>query len=283
MLTRRRVRRASQRLRERAEQQRRQHHQDDRRRDPRRRRRLRVHPRRGLLVEPLRVGQDRLLHQRRRLGQVRRADRIARPVVGARGLDQPGVHREVGVDPAEQLHHRLVGQPARRPGHRAGGVGDRLLVALPDVARLGARDEGRGRGGVGDRERGVELPGRERQRLGVVEDGGQRLLAVVDGGRRGERAGDHQRGQHDADGQDPARAWSTETTSAGARVLSATATRVARSTGAPTPQSRVPGLHHIRRAFRLSFRPASIIYKRILRVIRVTCGHSRPTGLPRVP
>src|SRR6185503_6168059 len=25
------------------------------------------------------------------------------------------------------------------------------------------------------------------------------------------------------------------------------------------------------------------IYKRILRVIRVTCGHSRPTGLPRVP
>ena len=204
MLTRRRVRRASQRLANDAEQQRRQHHQDDRRGNAGRRGGLGVDPRRGLLVEPLCIGQDRLLHQRRRLGQVRRADRVARPVVGARGLDQPGVHRELGVDAAEQLDHRLIGQPARRPGDRDGGVGDGLFVALPDVTGLCAGDEGRRRGGVGDRQRGVELSGGECQRLGVVEDCGQRLLAIVDGRRRGERAGDHQRGQHEADGQDAA-------------------------------------------------------------------------------
>ena len=278
MLTRRRVRRASQRFANDAEQQRCQHHQNDRRRDAGRRRGLRVHPRRGFLIEPLGVGQDGLLHQRRRLGQVGRADRIARPIVGARGLDQPGVDREIGVDPAEQLDQRLIGQPARRPGDRAGGVGDGLFVALPDVTRLGARDEGRRRGGVGDRQRGVELAGRECQRLGVLEDGGQRLLAVVDRGRRGKRAGDHQRGQHDADGQDPA----------GSRPEEPPA-RVRGSCRRPRRKwlgRRVRQLHsHVRAdlIFSATFPTRSQLYKRILRVIPVTCGHSRPTGLPRVP
>ena len=85
------------------------------------------------------------------------------------------------------------------------GVGDRLLVALPDVARFGAGDERGGRGGVGDRQLRVELSGGERQRLGVVENRGQRLLAVVDGRRCGKRAGDDQRGQDDADGENAAR------------------------------------------------------------------------------
>ena len=243
MLTRRRVRRASQRFANAPNNSVAEHHQDHRRRDAGGRGGLPVHPRRGLLVEPLGVGQDRLLHQRGRLGQIRRTDRIARAVVGARSFHQAGVDGEIGVDAAEQLDHRLIGQPARSPGDRARGVGDGLFVALPDVARLGAGDEGGRRGGVGDRQRGVELPGRERQRLGVLEDGGERLLAVVDRGRRGKRAGDHQRGQHDADGQDPARESSTGTTSAGAPVLSATATQVARSTGAPTPRSLVRGPH----------------------------------------
>src|SRR6185369_17472968 len=61
--------------------------------------------------------------------------------------------------------------------------------------------------------------------------------------------------------------WSTETTSVGALVLWATVTRVARSTGAPTPQSRVRGLHH---SYPIDAFPAMVpdhfqLYKRILR------------------
>ena len=71
-------------------------------------------------------------------------------------------------------------------GHRCGGVGDRLLIALPDGTWFGSRDERCRCGGIGDRQRGVELTRGERERLGVVEDGGQLGLAVVDRRRCGE-------------------------------------------------------------------------------------------------
>ena len=179
-------------------------HHDHRRRNPGGGGGLGVDPRRGLLVELLRVGQDLLLHQRRGFRQVRRTDRVAHPVVGSRRLDQPGVDGQPRVDPAEQLHQRLVGQPAGGAGDRHGRVGDRLLVALAHGPRLGAGDECGGRGGVGHRQRGVELAGGECQRLGVVEHRGQLFLTIVDGRRGGERAEQSQVGQDDADGQDAA-------------------------------------------------------------------------------
>ncbi len=156
----------------------------------------------GLVVQPLGVGQDRVLHQRRRLGQVTGAHRVAGPVVGAGDLHQPGVDGELGVDASQQPGEFLVGQPRGGAGDRVGGVGDGLLVAVPDLRRLGLRDErGRG-GGVGHRQGGVELAGGRGQRLGVVEHRGQRVLAVVDGRGGGERAEQPQRGQHHADDRD---------------------------------------------------------------------------------
>ena len=163
---------------------------------------LGVDPCRGLFVEPLRVRQDLLLHQLRGLGQVRRAHRIAHPVVGAGDLDQPGVDRELRVDPAQHLDQRRIGQSAGGLRHRDRGIGDGLLVTLPDRLRFGARDE-RGRGcGIRHRQRGVQLARGEGERLGVVENVGELLLTFVDRRRDGECAQDTERGEHDAEGQD---------------------------------------------------------------------------------
>ena len=192
-------------MRERAEDRRGQDDQNHRSRNLSRGGGFGVDPLRGLAVEPRRVRQDRRLHQRGGLGQIRRTDRITGPVVGPRDLDQPGVDRQLGIDPPEQLDQRLVGQPTRRPGHGHRRVGDGLLVTLPDGPRLGLGDEGGGGSRVGHRQSGVEPPGRERQRLGVAEHGRQRMLSLVDGGRGGERTEPAEDGQHKSDRQDAAR------------------------------------------------------------------------------
>ena len=119
MLTRRRVRRASQRLANAPNNSVASTTRMTGAGNPCRRGRLGVHPRRRLLVEPLRVGQDRAV-----CISDDASDRYDEPTgLPARLLvravsTSPVYTDEFGVDPAEQLHHRLVGQPAGRPGDR---------------------------------------------------------------------------------------------------------------------------------------------------------------------
>ena len=148
------------------------------------------------LVEELRVRKDRVLHQCGGLAQVRGADRITGPIVGARGLDESGVDRQFGVDAAQQLLHRPVGETAGRGDECGRGIGDGLLVPFTDALRFGARDERGGRRGIGDRQGAVQLPGGVRQRFGVVEHRAQGELPVLHARRSGHR------GQHAGGGQD---------------------------------------------------------------------------------
>ncbi len=55
------------------------------------------------------------LSPRRLHGRYDGPTRVARPVVGAGDLDQAGVDGQF-IDPAQQLHQRFVGEPARGPG-----------------------------------------------------------------------------------------------------------------------------------------------------------------------
>src|SRR4029077_5584168 len=142
-------------------------------------------------------------------------------------------------------------------------------------------ERGCGRG-VGHRQRRIKLAGRERQRLGVGENGGQRLLTVVDRRRCGKRAGDDERRQHDTDGEDAARGGPEEPP-AWVRWCCRRPRR--KWLGRRVRQL----LSHVRAdlmffaALRLSSPDCSPQYKRILRVPGVTCGHSSGTSCVRVP
>ena len=72
-------------------------------------------------VDLLGAGKQLGLHQRRRLPQVRRSDREALHVVGARGLDQARVGRQLRRHLRERLAGVGIGAPGGRVGQRRRG------------------------------------------------------------------------------------------------------------------------------------------------------------------